>query len=633
MAAIDWFRPPRSVLTLYLTGASVARACVTWLAITQVNSDKLAETQRSRQRLAGVADRVAVRLQQGLSDLDRMLVDRTSSLPEHAVLARGDGQSIIIERGSLPFVPVAPPSTAVPVDAFADAEAAELSATEFDRAAGAYRRLASSSSRAVRARALIGLGRVLRRAGRHADAVQAYTGLIELNDVVIEGRPADLIARIGVCRALSEGGQHARFTAEATAVRAGLADGKWPVTGAVWHAMFGDEALSAGVNPLPADLKRRVAAAEALEAFWREWREGTLAGPLLASSEAGSGLVVWTREASAVRVLVVESGWLTALWSQAATDAGVDVALVDGDGRPLVGRLPAATAVSLASAETGLPWTIAVADAHPERTLRDAAARRRTFLAGLGMVGLLIVGSGYFTFRGIRRELAIARMHAHFVSAASHEFRTPLTSIRQLSHMLQDGRVENDNRRGQYYQVLVRESERLHRLVERLLSFGRAEAGRLHTEPLDARELGSAVAKDFQRRLSDRRIDVAVPDVPCPVRADREMLSLAVWNLLDNAVKYSPEGEPVHLEVSGGDGRVRMTVRDRGVGVPPEDRRRIFEQFVRGSDPAASSAPGSGLGLALVDRVVQAHGGDVQIESEVGRGSVFTISLPMETGP
>jgi signal transduction histidine kinase len=108
-------------------------------------------------------------------------------------------------------------------------------------------------------------------------------------------------------------------------------------------------------------------------------------------------------------------------------------------------------------------------------------------------------------------------------------------------------------------------------------------------------------------------------------------LTLAVWNLLENAVKSSPAGGPVRLDVRAAGGRVRMAVTDAGIGIPVEERQRIFQQFVRGSTTEVSGPAGSGLGLALVDRVVRAHGGDVELESEPGRGSVFTIVLPMET--
>jgi len=249
------------------------------------------------------------------------------------------------------------------------------------------------------------------------------------------------------------------------------------------------------------------------------------------------------------------------------------------------------------------------------------------------MVGALILGSSYFTFRGIRRELAIARLQSEFVSSVSHEFRTPLTAMRQLSHMLLEGRVISDDRRGQYYAVLARESERLHRLVEKLLSFGRAEsgAGRYRFEPLDAAGLVRSVTTEFQGHADGWSLETTTPSTPCPVRADREMLSLALWNLLDNAMKYSPDCRTIWIDLSVDGSRASIAVRDRGIGIPRHDRQRIFRKFERGAQASESGVQGTGIGLAIVHHVVHAHGGEMLLESEVDRGSTFTMVIPMET--
>ena len=249
------------------------------------------------------------------------------------------------------------------------------------------------------------------------------------------------------------------------------------------------------------------------------------------------------------------------------------------------------------------------------------------------MVGALILGSSYFTFRGIRRELAIARLQSEFVSSVSHEFRTPLTAMRQLSHMLLEGRVISDDRRGQYYAVLARESERLHRLVEKLLSFGRAEsgAGRYRFEPLDAAGLVRSVTTEFQGHADGWSLETTTPSTPCPVRADREMLSLALWNLLDNAMKYSPDCRTIWIDLSVDGSRASIAVRDRGIGIPRHDRQRIFRKFERGVQASESGVQGTGIGLAIVHHVVHAHGGEMLLESEVDRGSTFTMVIPMET--
>ena len=628
MAVADWFRPPRSVLTLYLIGAGAALLCLTWLAARQLSSEKLVEAQRTRQRLAGVAEVIAAHLHHGLRELEESMAGEPTNLPAAAVVVAVSDTSVRVERGSLPFVPAPPAGAEVSRASLAEAESLEFVAGDPGRAAYAYRTAAAAASAPVRARALVGLARVLRRTGNHDAALDAYAQLATLADVTIEDRPADLIARLGRCRVLQEAGRRDELARDATALRADLAGGKWPITGAVWEAVFSETANWGAANSTIDGLERRLAIAETFAGYWDRARDGHPTGPQLIETPAGVSLMLAKSSNTHVRVLIVDADWLLGRWREIAIGADVDVALVDGRGRALVGRAPEA-AVSVPQANTGLPWSIAIADAHPESADRAALTRLRTFLLGLGLVALVIVGSGVFAFRGIRRELAIARVHADFVSAVSHEFRTPLTSIRQLSHMLHSGRVENEGRRDQYYSVLARESERLHRLVERLLKFGRADAGRLRFEVIDAAELVAAVADDFRQSAGAHAVTVAPPDMPCPVRADRDMLSLAVWNLLDNAVKYSSAGSPVRLDVAGRDHRVHIAVRDEGIGIAPQEQRRIFEKFVRGSETAGTGTPGSGLGLALVERVIRAHGGEINVQSAPGAGSTFTLVLPL----
>jgi signal transduction histidine kinase len=387
----------------------------------------------------------------------------------------------------------------------------------------------------------------------------------------------------------------------------------------------------AGASATPIDgIEDAVAIARAAESFWRQWRDqAPMPSQLVIRFEERPVLVVWRTDAAGLRAVVAGPTRVEAMRSQMSALADADVALSERDGQPVAANLSGPLALRAATA-TGLPWNVSIGSAHPDRTLAEANSRRQLLLAGLVIVGLLIAGSSYLTFRGIRRELATARLQSDFVSAVSHEFRTPLTSIRQLSHMLHEGRVGGDDRPAQYYGVLVRESERLHRLVERLLSFGRAEAERFRFEFLDARDLSRGVVSEFQQHTASWQFAITVSNADCPLRADREMLSLALWNLLDNAVKYSPGRETIWIDVAAGPANVSIAVRDEGGGIATGDRRRIFQKFVRGNQEQASGVAGSGLGLALVDRVVRGHGGVVRLESEIGRGSTFTMVLPIE---
>ena len=359
--------------------------------------------------------------------------------------------------------------------------------------------------------------------------------------------------------------------------------------------------------------------AEAFDPFWRELRAQP-PSPQSVNVMPGPVLVVWFKQGSGWRAIFAGPTRVAAIAQQINIEQKFTIVLSDRAGLSIGGRQQTAL-LRRAAAETGLPWNISVNDADPLGAAALIRSRRLTFVGALALVSLLIVISGYFTFRGIRRELDTAHQQAEFVSAVSHEFRTPLTSIRQLSHMLRGGRVPDEAKRGQYYEVLVRESERLHRLIERLLSLGRAEARRYRFESTDACELARAVVTDFRNRDRERSIELVLAASPCQLQADREMLALAVWNLLENAAKYSPHDRPVRVDVSTGEGQVAIAVRDEGAGIPPEDRVRIFEQFVRGADRDVAGTPGTGLGLALVDRVVRAHGGTVRLDSELGHGA------------
>jgi signal transduction histidine kinase len=258
--------------------------------------------------------------------------------------------------------------------------------------------------------------------------------------------------------------------------------------------------------------------------------------------------------------------------------------------------------------------------------------RRQLIFGALAVITLLIVAGSLVVGRAVRRELVLSRMQSDFVSAVSHEFRTPLTSVCLLTEQLAAGSVTGEKDREEYYGVLARESQRLRRLVEGLLNFGRMEEGAMQYrfETIDPAELVQEVTREFHNDVatSGYRVEVhANGDAPL-VRADRAALSAAVWNLLDNAVKYSPHCRTVWVEVSRKDGRAAIRVRDRGLGIPVAEQRTIFEKFRRGDAARKASIHGTGVGLAMVQRIVAAHGGEIRLESETGQGSAFTMLLP-----
>ena len=250
------------------------------------------------------------------------------------------------------------------------------------------------------------------------------------------------------------------------------------------------------------------------------------------------------------------------------------------------------------------------------------------------MLALVLLAGSYFIMRAIDREQAVARLQSEFVSAVSHEFRTPLTSLRQLSEMLSKGRVPTEDLRQKSYDILSRESERLQRLVESLLDFGRIEARafRYHYEHFDPVTLVGDLVAEFQEKAAAQgyHVELELAGEYSLIHADREALGLALRNLLDNAVKYSPDCRTVWVEMARERGRLAIRVRDQGMGIPALEQKEIFKRFVRGTGSRAANIQGTGIGLAMARHIVEALDGEIRLESEPGRGSTFTILLPME---
>jgi signal transduction histidine kinase len=343
--------------------------------------------------------------------------------------------------------------------------------------------------------------------------------------------------------------------------------------------------------------------------------------------------VSWERRGGAWKARLTGS-W-RALWKKLERDAGVLLRVADAEGRVVHGNGAArGPAAFRAAAMTGLPWSVTVTSGAVEAASESWTARRRLLFAGLLVFALVLASGSFLIARAISRELAVARLQADFVAAVSHEFRTPLTSIRQLAEMLARGRMANEPQKQRAYELMLGESDRLRRLVESLLDFGRMQAReyKFRSESIEAAPWARSVAEEFEETVRNQGYVVEVDGLAggVRIRGDREALGGALWNLLDNAVKYSPEEKQVRVAVSSSNGKVEVSVRDRGAGIAKEDLKRVFARFYRGVNAKKQGTRGTGIGLAMVKEIVEAHGGTLRVESEPGRGSEFTIVLPCE---
>jgi signal transduction histidine kinase len=215
----------------------------------------------------------------------------------------------------------------------------------------------------------------------------------------------------------------------------------------------------------------------------------------------------------------------------------------------------------------------------------------------------------------------------------SHEFRTPLTSLRQFTDLLNDDPDLPASKRRTFYQAQARATERLRRLVESLLDFGRMEAGArpYRLERLSIAPLVRGIVEDFRRDGAPDGfiVEASISDDSGAVDVDPDALARAVWNLLDNAVKYSGASRKVSVNVGAQDGSVAISVRDRGLGILRHEQDEIFKKFVRGTASRVHGIKGTGIGLAMVRHIVEAQAGTVRVESAPGEGSTFTIVLPV----
>jgi len=308
---------------------------------------------------------------------------------------------------------------------------------------------------------------------------------------------------------------------------------------------------------------------------------------------------------------------------------GKDGAVLMSSGDPSAG--PAALRTNFASDFPS--WTLEFHQA-PPRLIKTFLLSRRGlyFFIFLLIAGILVFGL-VLTMRSVSHELELARMKSDFVSTVSHEFKSPLTSIRQLAEMLQSGRVPSEERRQKYYDVLLEQSERLALLTDNILSLAKIEAGRaaLAFETTDIPALLAGVVTSIQERVRHEGFDIGldIEDTLPLLSVDRTAFSQAITNLIDNAIKYSGESRKVSVRAAVEGKAAAIAVRDFGIGIRKEDRQRLFERFYRGGDELTRTVKGSGLGLALVKEIVEAHRGTIDVESEPGKGSVFTIRLPL----
>jgi signal transduction histidine kinase len=258
--------------------------------------------------------------------------------------------------------------------------------------------------------------------------------------------------------------------------------------------------------------------------------------------------------------------------------------------------------------------------------------QRAFYASALAVVLSMTVFGGYLLWRDVDREMRIAALRSQFVSSVSHELKTPLTAIRMFAETLQLNRVDARTHT-EYLDTIVNETERLTRLLNNVLDFSKIEEGRTayRREATSLATVVSIAARAMAYPLEQHGFElrVEIDDSLPPLAVDADALEQAILNLLTNAMKYSGNGRAIELKLKREGSHAVISVRDQGIGIPIADQDRIFEKFYRISTPENQRIPGTGLGLTLVDHIVKAHDGSVRVDSAPGRGSIFSILLPL----
>jgi signal transduction histidine kinase len=253
----------------------------------------------------------------------------------------------------------------------------------------------------------------------------------------------------------------------------------------------------------------------------------------------------------------------------------------------------------------------------------------------LALLTIVFFGSGLI-IRTIVQEVNLLNLKSEFIASVSHEFKTPLTAMGAILERLLSNEIKDPKKVQEYYRTLNHDSERLKRLVKNVLDFTKIEDGKREYRLMatDIAWLVRQAVDNFEKEneLAGFRVETRIDESIPPVSADEDALRQALHNILDNAAKFSRREKNIDVAVTRRQDRVEIAVEDRGIGIPENEQKKVFEKFYRGKQASSVSPTGTGLGLTLVKHIMDAHGGDVVIRSQPGNGTRVVLILPLEKG-
>lgn len=614
------------------------------LGVARLEEERRRATRQLRQDLSSQLERIALRQATALAAQPELLQARTYDDSVVVLVARFSESQLFLpwEQDELRSEARALLGQGEFGEYVRQGERVEFASETPARAIDSYRQaleVARHPVQTVYARHLV--ARALNKAGRQGDAETEYLQVVTAPPTLVDenGIPISLYAT----RQLLEAGLFDTSVWEA--VRTSLSTERWLAPPALYllrdlvgrlsdsvsHARLRDDAQG-----LMDDVSSRLARTEQALALKADFPGLGLSAPNATRAHRENNWIPYGTPIWLVGVTPVgdsENGLVVAVHSEpvlASLEAGTY-----GSG-VFVGEASLTTATApdlepLGSDFPGLFVRFYLTSGGPHN--RAGSGRWWFYSAGLFLVVGVTLFGAYLLWRDVQREVQLAETRSRFVSAVSHELKTPLTAIRMFAETLHEGDTVDSSTHGEYLETIVNESERLTRLLNNVLDFSKIERGQkaYRREPHSLEEIVRFSADAMQYPLEQKRFALRLDieeDMP-PAQVDRDAIEQAILNLLTNAMKYSGKSRDIELRLRSEEGDAVIEVSDRGVGIEPAELTRIFERFYRVSSPENDRISGTGLGLTLVQHIAEAHGGRVQVKSVPGEGSTFSLLLPL----
>jgi len=278
-------------------------------------------------------------------------------------------------------------------------------------------------------------------------------------------------------------------------------------------------------------------------------------------------------------------------------------------------------------------WKLLMSENRPGWITTLMKAGSGSYLLAFILIVLLMLLGFVFILYTLTVELRLNKLKSEFISNVSHELKSPLTSIRMMTEMLHHNRVENEKRKAEYYSAMLEESEHLSHLIDNILDFSRIDEDRKKYEFIDLEP--DKIIREFLTSIREMiretgfTVNYSCLQGVSDIRADRNAILQVLHNLVDNAIKFSGTSRKIDIELVSGENAMELSVKDYGIGISAKDQDRIFERFYRSRESQRSGIRGSGIGLAIVKKIVEDHGGSLILDSTLGEGSKFTVRIPV----